>query len=124
MTENYPDTVDGLLALSNVPVVAIDRESLFTYINEAFTMAYGWSPDELIGKPVMKIMPKHMRSAHMVGFARFLTTETPTLLGKPLPLTICYKDGREEPAIHYILGDKSTGTWRFAAIIDQAHGKA
>jgi PAS domain S-box-containing protein len=111
-------TVPELLALDNLPVVAIDQESIFTFINEAFTREYGWSSDDLIGKPVMKIMPPHMRNAHMVGFSRYLTTEKSELLGKPLALTVCYKDGREKIADHYILGEKLDGRWRFAAIID------
>lgn len=122
--KKYPETVPELLALNDVPVVAIDQESIFTFINEAFTREYGWSSDDLIGKPVMEIMPTHMRNAHMVGFSRYLTTETSDLLGKPLPLTVCYKDGREETAAHYILSEKVNGRWRFAAIIDypKTHG--
>lgn len=114
----YPTNVSELLALTNVPVVAIDQESIFTFINKAFTREYGWHEKDLIGKPVMEIMPQHMRNAHMIGFSRFLTTEASELLGKPLPLKVRYKDGREKISDHFILGEKVDGRWRFAAIID------
>lgn len=114
----YPKTVEEMKKLEDVPVVAIDQESLFTYINKAFTDEYGWTEKDLIGKPVVKIMPKHMRSGHNVGFSRFLTTETSVLLGKPLPLKVCYKDGNEEVADHIIIAEKNDGRWVFSAIIN------
>lgn len=114
----YPKTVEEMLAITDVPVVAIDQESIFTYLNDAFIKEYGWTNDDLIGKPVMEIMPSHMRSAHMIGFSRYLTTESSELLGKPLPLPVVYKDGREKISSHYILSDKSDGRWRFASLID------
>lgn len=117
--QHYPATVDEMVRLRHIPVVAIDEQGLFTFLNEAFTEAYGWSRQDLAGKSVTEIMPAHMRSAHTVGFARFLTTETARLLGKPLPLAVRYKDGRELPAVHYIIGDKQNGVWRFAAIIER-----
>lgn len=118
MLKKYPETVEQLLKLTTVPVVAIDQESVFTFVNETFTVEYGWTEAELLGQPVMNIMPAHMRNAHMIGFSRFLTTESSVLLGKNLPLTVRYKDGREELSNHFILGEKVGDRWRFAAIID------
>ncbi len=66
----------------------------------------------------MEIMPAHMRGAHMVGFSRYLTTEKSELLGKSLPLSVLYKDGRETVSDHYILGRRVDERWEFAAIID------
>lgn len=98
--------------------MAIDQGSLFTFINDAFTSEYGWSTDDLLGKPVVEIMPDHMRSGHTIGFSRFLTTETSVLLNKRLPLKVKYKDGREELSDHFIVAEKKDGEWRFAAVID------
>lgn len=114
----YPSNLSELMSLSNVPVVAIDQESIFTFINKCFTKEYGWTDEDLIGRPVTLIMPTHMQSAHNVGFSRFLTTESSQLLGKPLPLTVRYKDGTERVSDHFILGEKKDGRWQFAAIID------
>ncbi len=89
-------TVADLLKVTDLPIVAIDQSSIFTFVNGAFTKEYGWTGDDLLGKSVVEIMPDHMRSAHNVGFARFLTTEQSELLNKPLPLEVKYKDGKEK----------------------------
>jgi len=107
------------MALVDVPVVAIDQESNFTFVNKAFEAEYGWSSKYLLGMPVFVIMPVHMQGAHTVGFSRYLATEKSDLLGKPLPLQVTYKDGHSEVANHYILSTKQPdGRWLFAAIID------
>lgn len=111
-------TVADLLKVTDLPVVSVDQSSIFTFVNEAFTKEYGWTSDDLLGKSVVEIMPDHMRSAHNVGFARFLTTEQSVLLNKDLPLQVKYKDGREKVSNHFIVGTKKDGTWQFAAIID------
>jgi PAS domain S-box-containing protein len=104
--------------LQDKPVVAIDDNSIFFYCNKAFTDEFGWTEAELLGEPVTKIMPAHMRSAHNIGLSRFLTTEESELLGKPLPLEVLYKNGDVKVADHFIVGHKENGAWRFAAIID------
>jgi PAS domain S-box-containing protein len=111
-------TVSDLLKITDLPIVAIDQGSIFTFVNEAFTKEYGWTRDDLLGKSVVEIMPDHMRSAHNVGFARFLTTEHSELLNKTLPLKVKYKNGREKLSNHFIVGSKKDGEWQFAAIID------
>jgi len=118
MKLNESTTVADLLKVTDLPIVAIDQSSIFTFINQAFTKEYGWTSDDLIGKSVVEIMPDHMRSAHNVGFARFLTTEKSGLLNKHLPLNVKYKDGTEKLSDHFIVGSKIDGKWQFAAVID------
>lgn len=104
--------------LSDVPVVAIDQASLFTYINDAFTTHYGWTEADLLGKSVVEIMPSHMQSGHNIGFSRFLTTEKSKLLNKHLPLPVRYKDGTVKSSNHFIVAEKIEDAWHFAAVID------
>ena len=111
-------TVADLLKVTDLPIVSIDQSSIFTFVNDTFTKEYGWTSDDLLGKSVVEIMPDHMRSAHNVGFARFLTTEHSELLNKQLPLKVKYKDGKEKLSNHFIVGNKKNGKWQFAAIID------
>ncbi len=114
----YPASVEEMLLLEDVPVVQINQEGIFIFINKAFTKEYGWTKDDLLGQSVTMIMPGHMKSAHNVGFSRFLTTETSNLLGKPLHLLMRYKDGRELISNHIIVGSKKDDVWTFSAIID------
>jgi PAS domain S-box-containing protein len=112
-----PQTYTEVIAIQELPVVAIDHNSLFTMVNKAFEHEYGWRESELLGKSVTEIIPPYLRDAHQIGFSRFLTTEEVTLLGKRLPLGILYKNGTVQDAEHYILGEKYKKQWRFAAII-------
>lgn len=112
-----PKTYNDIIKEEKLPAVAIDHRSVFTMINRAFTETYGWEESELLGQSVTMIMPEHMRDAHTVGFSRFLSTEQPSLLGKPLPLEVYCRDKRTVSAEHYIVGEKHQGTWRFAATI-------
>ncbi len=118
MKFNATTTVADLLTITDLPIVAIDQSSIFTFLNDAFSKEYGWTSKDLLGKSVIEIMPDHMRSAHNVGFARFLTTEHSELLNKYLPLQVKYKDGTIKISDHFIVADKKNGKWHFAAIID------
>lgn len=113
-----PKSYQEVIDVQDEPVVAIDQNSMFTLINEAFEREYGWSEAELLGKSVVEIIPPYLRDAHQIGFSRFITTEEVTLLGKRLPLGILYKNGTVQDAEHFILGEKCKGKWRFAAIIN------
>lgn len=110
-------TFQQLLKEEQMPVVAIDHNSFFKHVNDAFEKQYGWSKADLIGKSITEIIPTYLRDSHQIGFSRFIITEQPTLLGKHLPLKILYKDGKVENAEHYIVGKKINGNWQFAASI-------
>lgn len=112
-----PESVDEILAIIDQPVVAIDQNGKFYFINDNFTETYGWTKDDLLGKMVTEIIPENLRNAHTIGFARFLSTEQPKVAGQALPLKIQFKDGRVLDAEHFILGDKKDGVWQFAATI-------
>lgn len=113
----YPKSVDEILKITDTPVVAADNLGLLVFINQAFTNSYGWTEEDLIGKPITKIMPESFRPLHVVGFSRFLTTGQSKVAGHPLPLAVLFKDGTVKDAEHFILADKKDGQWRFAATI-------
>ena len=110
-------TYKDLMQMQDEPVVAIDDRGLFFYANKSFELAYGWSEQDLLGKMVTTIMPPHMRDAHNIGLSRFLTTEKSTLMYKPLDLPVTCKDGTTLSALHFIVGEKIDGKWKFAARI-------
>jgi PAS domain S-box-containing protein len=116
----YPPTsVEEILGEEDIPAVGIDETGLFFHVNNAFEGAYGWTRAELLGKSVTTIIPPAMRELHHIGFSRFLSTETSTLAGRPLPLPILCKDGRVLDAEHFILAEKKDGQWRLAATINE-----
>lgn len=102
---------------TDIPVIAADHRGFITSINERFHEAYGWTEADLVGQPLPTIIPKRFHDAHHSGFARFLTTETPTILGRELALVVMTKDGREVVAEHFIVGSLAGERWEFAATI-------
>lgn len=110
-------SVTEILSENLRPAIAIDEHGVITFANRAFEKAYGWSPDELKGEVITRIMPPHMRDAHNFGFSRFLTTEAARILNQPLSLPVYCKDGTTVDAEHFITGEKVDSKWRFAATI-------
>lgn len=114
-------TLKDILKEKVHPAVGIDEKGLFFFVNKAFEQAYGWSEDDLCGELITQIIPLYMRDAHNFGFSRFLTTEAPRILHKPLRLPTQCKDGTVVDAEHIIVGEKQQGVWRFAALIKLIH---
>lgn len=109
--------VAELRGRTDVPIITADHHGYVTSINQSFEDAYGWTPADLVGQPLPTIIPRRFHDAHHTGFARFLTTGTPTLLGQPLPLAVMTRDGRELLAEHVIVATEAGDHWEFAAII-------
>jgi PAS domain S-box-containing protein len=114
----YPASYEDMIKITDKPVVAIDNESFFTYVSAVFEEYYGWSAKDLIGKSVTTIMPDHMKNMHMIGFSRFLTTEQPRLLGKPVKVELVCKNKSILEVELYILGSKIKNNWHFSALIN------
>ena len=119
----YPLDYDELIEMKDLPVVAIDQESFFTYANQMFEDTYGWHSQEVVGRSVTTIMPEHMRNMHIIGFARFLATEEPRLIGKPVPVKVLCKSGEIKDIELYILNKKTNQAWEFAAILKPIKNK-
>lgn len=108
-------TIDELRRDPELPVISADASGYITAINDRFRDAYGWEPADLIGQPLTTIIPRKFHEAHHLGFARFLSTGAPTVLGQPLALHVMTKDGRELSAEHFILAERNDGAWTFVA---------
>lgn len=110
-------TIEELEKRTDVPVVVVDDQGLITFVNAPFESVFGWPPKEIIGRPLTVIIPTNLHDAHQLGFSRFLTTGTPTLLNQPLRLKAITKDGRVFEAEHTIMAEQRNGAWNFAATI-------
>ncbi|KGP64389.1 hypothetical protein EP47_11480 [Legionella norrlandica] len=109
--------ISEMIVQEDIPAITINEEGIITQINERFQKVYGWEKQNLIGNPLFIIIPEEFHTAHDIGFSRFLKTEKPTLLGKPLALSIRHATGGTLPAEHTIYGEKNEGKWIFGALI-------
>lgn len=100
-----------------LPLIKADQDGIVTFINQEFEQTFGWAAGDIVGKTLTVIIPPHLRDAHNLGFSRFLTTGSPTLLNQPLSLQILTRDGHVLDAEHFITAEDKDGQWVFAATI-------
>ena len=110
-------TIEELKQRTDTAFIGSDHEGRVTDVNVAFTALFGWSREEIVGRPLTMIIPPNLRDAHLLGFSRFLTTSKTTLLNTPLSLQALSKEGRVFDAEHLIVAEKKDGRWSFGASI-------
>lgn len=75
-------------------VVVADADGRIVYANQAAESLFGWSRPELVGEPVIKLMPEQHRKSHLAGMARFATTGEGRVFGKILRVAGLHRSGR------------------------------
>lgn len=84
--------LDGLVDA----VVIADRSGTIRYANPAVGTLLRTSPDDLRDQPLTTIVPERLRAQHTKGFARYLGSGTPHLIGgAPVRLPVLRADGTE-----------------------------
>jgi PAS domain S-box-containing protein len=78
-------------------IISADSEGEVIFWNDAAQKMFGYSADEIIGKPLTTIMPERYRSAHLKGLNRVVQTGKSRLSGKVIELAGLRKDGSEFP---------------------------
>jgi PAS domain S-box-containing protein len=111
-----PPTIDQVLKEKQTPVISANDKGLVTFINQAFTKAYGWQKTDLVGQSLSLIVPQKMRETHQLGFSRLISTNQPKIIGQTLKLPILTKNNQELQAEHIIYAEKKD-QWIFAAFI-------
>ncbi|HEX2192381.1 MAG TPA: PAS domain S-box protein, partial [Acidimicrobiales bacterium] len=77
-------------------VVVADESNRIVYVNASTEQLLGWPPGELVGRPLVTIIPESLRDAHRAGFARYLATREGRLVGgRPAQVPALRADGRE-----------------------------
>lgn len=96
----------------------VDEKGAIVDVNAAFEKLFGWARDEILGRPLVTIIPPSLHEAHQRGFSRFLSTGVATLLGRPIALKALTKDGVVFDAEHVIVSERrANGERCFAATI-------
>lgn len=88
---DYQHVLDALAD----PVVATDASNRIIYVNQATEKLLGWPAEELIGKPLVTIMPARFRELHLARFNRYVISRVPRIIGRPIRLPALHRDGTE-----------------------------
>lgn len=98
--------------------IAMDSDGLITTWNPAAERIFGWSHGEAMGRSVAEtIIPPALRSAHVQGLRRFLTTDEGPVLNKRIELSALHRDGHEFPVEVTIAPLRRGETYVFNAFV-------
>jgi len=79
-------------------VITMNHRGEVVEFNHAAERIFGYTAAEVIGRDMAElIVPPSLRPAHRRGLARYLETESPTLLDRRLEITAIRADGSEFP---------------------------
>jgi PAS domain S-box-containing protein len=95
--EHSEERFRSVVETASDAVINIDSQGIITFWNKAAQTIFGFSADEILGKPLTAIMPQRFRQAHETGVKRLTSSRQSKLIGKTVELTGLAKDGREFP---------------------------
>jgi len=98
--------------------IAIDSEGVVRAWNPAAETAFGWSPNEILGRTLVStIIPPLYRESHQNGMKRFLATGEGPVLNHRIELTALHKDGHEFPVELTIWPVRARESYTFNAFL-------
>jgi PAS domain S-box-containing protein len=74
-------------------IVVANQQGVITLFNAAAQKSFGYSEEEVLGKPVTILMPTEFQEAHREGFARYLSTRVAHVVGRTVELRGRRKSG-------------------------------
>ena len=82
---------------SNLGNALVDRDGRILLVNAAMAMMFGYTPQEMTGMPVHRLVPEHRRAAHVGVMHDFLQQPTRRFMAERQELFALRCDGSEFP---------------------------
>jgi PAS domain S-box-containing protein len=98
-------------------IVSADKEGRIIAWNKAAETIFGYGREEIIGQPLITLMPQRYQQAHQDGFRRFHETGEAHVIGKIVQLAALKKSGEEFPIELSVSAWKAEGKRFFTAIL-------
>jgi len=86
-------------------IISVDDKGNLTSWNPGAEKTFGYRENDIVGQPLITLIPERYRKAHEAGFKRALKTKTYQIVGKSVELHGLHKDGHEFPI------ELSLGVW-------------
>ena len=78
-------------------IITIDESSTILFANPAAEKIFGYTAEELTGKPLTLLMPEYLRHVHRAGMRRYIETGRRHISWEAVELPGLHKSGREIP---------------------------
>lgn len=101
---------------ANDAIISADSSGRVISWNKGAQIIFGYSEEEVLGKPLIMLMPERYRDAHQKGFERLYSTGEYRIIGKTVELHGLRKDGAEFP-LELSISTWSSGRKRFCSAI-------
>ncbi|MBW2173979.1 MAG: PAS domain S-box protein, partial [Deltaproteobacteria bacterium] len=105
LLENSEEHFRSVAETANDAIVSIDGRGNIVFWNDSGRQVFGYSADEVVGKPLNMLMPERLREKHEKGMNGMVGRGGSNLVGKTIEMTGLRKDGTEFPL------ELSLATW-------------
>jgi PAS domain S-box-containing protein len=112
------DYSENLLETAQDTIISIDADGMVNVWNHMAEKTFGYSKSEIIGQPIITIIPERYKTLHLEGIKRYIKTGVANVMGKTIGVSGITKEGIEIP-IEMSLSFQKTEEGRnsFTAII-------
>ncbi len=93
-------------------IVRIGEDNTIQYVNTAAERIFGYAAEEMVGQPIMMLMPEEMRQGHRAGMDRYQKTGKRKLDWQGIEVPAQHKDGHHFP-IEISFGEYNQNETRF-----------
>jgi PAS domain S-box-containing protein len=108
----------AILAASLDAIVVMDHEGRFVEFNPAATAIFGYTREDVIGRPIADfIIPHHLRERHRQGLARYLAVGSGPVVNQRIELPALRANGEEFPVEIAIVPVRGQGPPLFVGFI-------
>ncbi len=76
--EEAASRLAGIVSIAADAIISIDEHQLITMFNDGAEVIFGYKRDEILGKPLIVLMPLRFQAAHSDHVRSFATSEVPT----------------------------------------------
>src|SRR3990167_1646141 len=83
----------GLIETSADAIVSVNDSREIIQWNDSASRIFGYTKDEIMGKPIDTIVPEEYQNRHIEGFKRYIKTGEGKIIGKTAELKGLRKDG-------------------------------
>jgi len=98
-------------------IIQADASGRIVWWNKASETLFGYEEHEMLGQPLVHLMPERYREAHLQGIERFRQTGEARMLGKTVEIEGLRKDGTEFPVELSVVATGSGTDAHFSGIL-------